>query len=64
MLLHNIRELCSEKGISLNQLEKAAGIGTNTVYRWAESPPGVDKVQKVAAVLGVTVDYLLNHNEP
>lgn len=46
-------------GISLNQLEEMAGIGKNTIYRWNDSLPGIDKVQKVAQVLGVTLDELL-----
>ena len=59
MLLHNIKRLCGQMGISLNQLEEMAGIGKNTIYRWNSSLPGIDKVQKVAEVLGVTLDELL-----
>lgn len=60
MLLRNIRKLCEQLGISLNDLEAMAGIGKNTIYRWDTKLPGIDKVQSVAKVLGVTVDELLS----
>ena len=60
VLLRNIRKLCEQLGISLNDLEAMAGIGKNTIYRWDTKLPGIDKVQSVAKVLGVTVDELLS----
>lgn len=59
MILHNIKRLCAERGISLNDLEQMTGIGKNTIYRWDEHSPGIDKVLKVAKSLGVTVEQLL-----
>lgn len=59
VLLHNIKILCGKRGISLNDLEELAGIGKNTIYRWNEKSPGIDKVMKVAKVLGVTIEELL-----
>lgn len=59
MILHNIKRLCTERGISLNDLEEMSGIGKNTIYRWGEHSPGIDKVLKVAKTLGVTVEQLL-----
>ena len=63
MLLHNIKRLCEKKQISLNQLEKEAEIGINTIYRWNDSPPSIQKVQKVASILGVSIDYLLEDHD-
>ena len=59
MILHNIKRLCAERGISLNDLEQMTGIGKNTIYRWDEHSPGIDMVLKVAKTLGVTVEELL-----
>ena len=58
-LLENIKAIAKGKGMSLRQLEEAAGIAQNTVSRWDENKPSVDKVKKVADALGVTVDELL-----
>ncbi len=44
---------------SLNELERRAGLGLNTVTRWPEKSPSIDKVYRVANVLGCTVDELI-----
>lgn len=44
---------------SLNELERRAGLGLNTVTRWPEKSPSIDKVFRVARVLGCTVDDLI-----
>ena len=59
MLVHNIKERCKERRISLNEVERLAGIGKNTIYRWDKNRPSIDRVLKVAAVLGVTAAELL-----
>ena len=58
-MLENIKAIAKGKGLSLRQLEETAGIGQNTISRWDENKPSVDKVKKVADALGVTVDELL-----
>ena len=58
-MLENIKAIAKDKGMSLRQLEEAAGIAQNTVSRWDENKPSVDKVKKVADALGVTVYELL-----
>ena len=59
MNLNKIKGLCREKGITLRTLEELAGLGTNSIYRWEENNPSVDKVKNVADVLGVTIEELL-----
>lgn len=59
-MLNKILALCKEQGISLSELERRAELKEKTVYRWGKNVPGVDKVKKVADVLGVTVDELLS----
>lgn len=58
-LLENIKKECRKQGITIDSLEKTAGIAENSVYRWGKVSPSVDKVQRAAAVLRVTVDELL-----
>ena len=59
MLLDNIKKLCSQKRISLSQLESDVKLGKKTVFRWNEVSPSVDKLKRVADYFGVTVDELL-----
>lgn len=63
MLATKIRSLCRERGISITDLEKKADLGKNTIYYWNDIEPGVEKVKRVADVLGVTVDELLREEE-
>ena len=55
MQTHDIR--------SLNELERRAGLGLNTVTRWPEKSPSIDKVFRVAKVLGCTVDDLVKDED-
>lgn len=55
-----IKEKMTQQGIkSMNELERRADLGLNTVYRWPEKSPSIDKVFRVARVLGCTVDDLI-----
>ena len=59
MLLHNIKRLCAEQGITIAELERRAGLIPRTMARWDITMPSVDKVVCVAKVLDVTVEDLL-----
>lgn len=63
-MVDRIKELASSKGLSLNGLEEACGLSTNTIYRWDKSSPSVDKVVKVAEYFGVSLQYMLGLEEP
>ena len=63
MMLTKILEKCKERGITLAELERQAGLANRTIYKWNESVPSVDKVLAVANVLGVTVDELVREGE-
>ena len=58
MMLTNILEKCKEKGLTLAELERQAGLANRTIYKWDENVPSVEKVLAVANVLGVTVEEL------
>ena len=58
-MVRNIVDKCKEKGISVAELERQAGLAQRTVYRWDENKPSVDKALAVANVLGVTVNELM-----
>jgi transcriptional regulator with XRE-family HTH domain len=59
MMLTNILEKCKEKGLTLAELERQAGLANRTIYKWDENVPSVDKVVAVAKALDVTVDELV-----
>lgn len=63
-MVEKIRNLCSQNGISLNDLERQIdGIGINTIYRWDSSSPNAARLSAVADFFGVSVDWLLGREE-
>lgn len=64
VLYQRIRELCSEKGISINKLEVDLRVGLSSIQKWkSTSSPSVDKIIKVATYFDVSVDYLLGRTD-
>lgn len=59
MLYDKIHTLAKEKGISIYRLEKEAKLSNASIRKWNDSIPSVDKIQKVAKLLDVTVDRLM-----
>lgn len=62
-IFERTKEISKKKGYSLQKVAKDAGLGINSIYKWKTQNPQIDKVESVAKVLGVTVDYLLGKNE-
>lgn len=62
-IFENIKKLAVEKGISITNLEKEAGLGNGTIGKWQISIPKTDKLAAVAGILGVTVDELISEKE-
>lgn len=62
-IVDKIRMLCSERTITIAELERTLGLGAGTVSRWDARVPGVDKVQKVAEYFDVSTDYLLGRSD-
>lgn len=57
-MYQKIKELCTERGISVATMESEVGFANGTVRRWGAIQPSIDKVIKVADYLGVSVDEL------
>lgn len=62
-IFERTKEISKKKGYSLQKVAKDAGLGINTIYKWKTQNPQIDKVEAVAKVLGVTVDYLLGKDD-
>lgn len=58
-LVQKTRELTTEKGITLAQLERTLNFSNGSIARWNKSSPSIDKVDKVAKYFDVSLDYLL-----
>lgn len=64
ILYTRIKQLCAEKKITISYLEKTIGLAQYSMRRWGtEVMPSVDKVQKVADLLGTTIDYLVGKSD-
>ena len=59
ILVENIKRICRERLLTMYEVEEKAGIPKSTMSRWNDHKPSIDKVQRVAAILGVTIDELL-----
>lgn len=67
MLYKNICRIAKKKGISINCLEKMAGISRGSICKWGSADednkvePGIWKLEKVAKILGVSVEQLIKN---
>ena len=59
-MLNRIKQLCKQNGIPISRLEEETGISRNSIGRWEQSVPSVDKVQKVAEYFNVSLDWLVS----
>lgn len=63
MIYNKICALAKKKGISIYRLEKEAKLSKGSICKWEKSIPAVDSLQKVAKLLDVTVDSLLEESQ-
>ena len=63
IIVEKIDQLCKERNISRVILQDALGWSRNTIFKWKNAMPSIDKVCKVAAYFGVSVDYLCGQKE-
>jgi len=59
VLRDKIKEKCKERGISIRQLEREAGLSGGTVKKWNQFNPRANSLLKVSKVLGVSIDELM-----
>ena len=61
-MVGKIRRIAAERGWSLRELEKQAGVSVGTIYRWDDSTPSADKLLKVAKTLDVSMEELMEED--
>lgn len=55
-----IKAMCKEKGMSVRQLEVAAGLKNGAISKWNDSSPTIKSLKAVADVLKVKIDKLIS----
>lgn len=58
----NIKKIAKDHGLSLNEVNNRAGLGTRTIYHWNTKTPSLENLSKVADVLHISVDELLSES--
>ncbi|KZU36391.1 XRE family transcriptional regulator [Lactiplantibacillus plantarum] len=62
-LFDRIKTISKERGYSIAEVERKAGISTNYMYQWKKRNPSPKALASVADVLNVSVDYLLGKTD-
>ena len=62
-MFDRIKETAKKRGLSLAQLNEKAGMKQNIIYSWKKKKPSAEKLESVAEVLNVSVDYLLGKTD-
>lgn len=62
-LYEHIRDTAKIKGYSINRLEQELGFARSSINKFNKNTPSADKLQKIAELLGVSIDYLLKGQE-
>ena len=62
-LYERIRDIAKTKGYSINRLEKELGFARSSINKFNTSKPSIEKIQKIADLLNVSVEYLTTGEE-
>ena len=55
--------LCKERGITISEAERKAGLGHGIVSKWRTMKPKIGNLEKLAEVLGVSVAEIVKECE-
>ena len=59
MIYDKIKEIASEKGISIYKIEKDLGLGNGVISKWNISSPSAITLNSIANYLNVRLEQLL-----
>lgn len=62
-VVERIKIIAHKRSMTIKDLSIKAGIGPKTISNWRDRNPQTETLQKVADVLGVSVDYLLGNTD-
>ncbi|VPG13850.1 repressor [Streptococcus pneumoniae] len=59
MIYDKIKEIASEKGISIYRIEKDLDLGNGAISKWNNSSPSATTLNSIANYLNVRIEQLL-----
>ena len=62
-LYENVKKAASDRGYSINRLEKELGFARSYILKFKTITPSADKIQKIAEFLNVSTEYLMTREE-
>ncbi|HDR3896748.1 helix-turn-helix domain-containing protein [Bacillus cereus] len=62
-LFEKVKELASNQGLSMAELERRLGFSPNTLYKLKTQKPSIDRIETIAQYFHVSTDYLLGRTE-
>lgn len=62
-LYEQIRDIAKTRGYSVNRLEQELGFARSSINKFNKNTPSADKIQKIADLLNVSVEYLMTGEE-
>lgn len=62
-LYEQIRDIAKSKGYSVNRLEQELGFARSSINKFNKNKPSIDKLQKIADFLGVSLDRLTTNDD-
>ena len=63
-IYENIKDVCSTKNVSINRLEQELGFARSSIGKFNKNIPSVEKLQKIADYLNVSIDCLNTGETP
>ena len=58
-IYQRITDMASDKGFSVNHIEKEAGLSKGSICKWERGSPNVTSLKKVTDFLGCTIDEIM-----
>lgn len=62
-LYERVKDIASEKGYSINKLEKELGFPRSSISKFNKNKPSMDKIKQVADFLGVSTDSIIGNED-
>lgn len=62
-ILDRIKILAKKKQISLAEIERRTGLSSGSITKWNKNVPSVDKLERVAKLFNVSLDYLVGGSD-
>lgn len=62
-VLPKIKKLCEARGTTIYNLAKEIDVSKATIWTWDKAWPNSLLLKRVADYFGVTVDYLMQHDQ-